>query len=846
MKSKADKVYLPLSGGTITGPITKAAHGTSWITGRVGATIYNTGATGTDSFYAIIGSKTANGAWTVGTFQDDFYFSYGSDTNYSANNNAVVNVSIDKSGLIHGTAQVAKSVSNSLSIQLNGGTATVYNGSAAKSINITPSAIGAATSGHNHNIESLTNFSSRVYDATISRTAKTFLAAPTSAAGTATFRTITQADLPSASYQVTDWNNATTNGFYMGYNASNAPTTSVWYYGIVITHNTNHVRQIVWHFSSDLTNANGGLHYERVRANGTWGSWSNTIPAASLKWATARNVTYNGNSLYTVSGKFDGSADISLEIYPRRCSSTVQNSNNYPWHRIAHVETTGSYQDAGITLYVNGGAQGSGYGIFRVGFRTNASTASAAVEAKWLLRGNGLVESDVYIGYLQGSSKALADIYVKSHGAYDGHAITLISSSDRASAYMKYTLYDSVEVDNTTTTDKKTSKEVYTSINGDGGAAKTLYGSLYTATSYPIDDSVIGRSLKVVDSSNSSNNVTFAPGKEAMAYADYTHLAGWSGRELRLVSKTQFATAGHTHSYLPLSGGFMTGVIKKNGNGGSWIGARDRATIINNSNSDKLSFYPIVSSKSVSGSWDIGTLGDDLYFSYAPDANYTGGKNETVCVKLSTGKYMNITASAVTNSLSIQLNGGTATTYNGSAARSINITPSGIGAAAADHGHNLSTMINNLGVGTSTPEDADYYVCQYAGGGTTTTTYHRRSMSAMWNWIKGHCNSVYAQLTHKRLSDVCTTITDWNAATTNGFYMANNATNAPTTSVWYFGIVISHNTKYLRQILYRFATSSTPVAERKYERVCNNGTWSSWVDTTVADFVTNAEIDKMF
>lgn len=36
-------------------------------------------------------------------------------------------------------------VNNSLSIQLNGGTATVYNGSAAKSINITPAAIGAPT-----------------------------------------------------------------------------------------------------------------------------------------------------------------------------------------------------------------------------------------------------------------------------------------------------------------------------------------------------------------------------------------------------------------------------------------------------------------------------------------------------------------------------------------------------------------------------------------------------------------------------------------------------------------------------------------------------------------------------
>ena len=48
-------------------------------------------------------------------------------------------------------ADAAAYVYNALSIQLNGGTATVYNGNAAKSINITPSSIGAAASSHSHN-----------------------------------------------------------------------------------------------------------------------------------------------------------------------------------------------------------------------------------------------------------------------------------------------------------------------------------------------------------------------------------------------------------------------------------------------------------------------------------------------------------------------------------------------------------------------------------------------------------------------------------------------------------------------------------------------------------------------
>ena len=55
----------------------------------------------------------------------------------------------------------------------------------------------------------------------------------------------------------------------------------------------------------------------------------------------------------------------------------------------------------------------------------------------------------------------------------------------------------------------------------------------------------------------------------------------------------------------------------------------------------------------------------------------------------------------------------------------------------------VSALINKLGAGSSTPTDADYYVCQYAGGGTTTTTYHRRPMSSMWNWIKAKTDTLY-------------------------------------------------------------------------------------------------------
>jgi len=47
----------------------------------------------------------------------------------------------------------------------------------------------------------------------------------------------------------------------------------------------------------------------------------------------------------------------------------------------------------------------------------------------------------------------------------------------------------------------------------------------------------------------------------------------------------------------------------------------------------------------------------------------------------------------------------------------------------------LSTCINKLSTGTSTPSDNDYYVAQYAAGGTSVTSYHRRLHSALFSYI---------------------------------------------------------------------------------------------------------------
>ena len=87
-----------------------------------------------------------------------------------------------------------------------------------------------------------------------------------------------------------------------------------------------------------------------------------------------------------------------------------------------------------------------------------------------------------------------------------------------------------------------------------------------------------------------------------------------------------------------------------------------------------------------------------------------------------------------------------------------------------------------------------------------------------------------------KLKNICTLVTDWNDAQTNGWYMGDKAANAPNNALrWFYGLVIAHNDKHMRQILYLFAGNNdiSGTENNRYERVMYNGTWGNWVDTSV-------------
>lgn len=70
------------------------------------------------------------------------------------------------------------------------------------------------------------------------------------------------------------------------------------------------------------------------------------------------------------------------------------------------------------------------------------------------------------------------------------------------------------------------------------------------------------------------------------------------------------------------------GVIRE-GVGTWWIGGRSAALVRNTTGTASNTFYPITSCKSSTGTWDVGTLGDEYNFSFASDTDFNNNNNVT-------------------------------------------------------------------------------------------------------------------------------------------------------------------------------------------------------------------------
>ena len=224
--------------------------------------------------------------------------------------------------------------------------------------------------------------------------------------------------------------------------------------------------------------------------------------ATATKLQTARSIGL-GNDL-SGSANFDGAGNITISAKHYNASVNSGNKSNYPYHRFAYrgskaAPITSQYNDTDAIFLIRETYNGGGYGILKVSLRTNASTSTSQASATWLARYNFVLD-DVKIGLYNVAGATYADLYIKV-GTYARTTVIQLEGN------RSWSLVSSNEVNDTTTSDKKTSTECYATIET---AATTLHNQAYSSIMSSVDG---GR----VDYANSAGSASACSGNSATA-----------------------------------------------------------------------------------------------------------------------------------------------------------------------------------------------------------------------------------------------------------------------------------------------------------------------------------------
>lgn len=221
--------------------------------------------------------------------------------------------------------------------------------------------------------------------------------------------------------------------------------------------------------------------------------------AAATKLATARTVSAATD--FNMSFSYDGSANSTASLGYYSCISSVQNMNNYPFHRFAKIDKlAATYSDKVATFLITQDFQGGGWGIVRLALRTNNSSTASDVEVKWLCR-VGFPVDFVQVGIYNVAGSTYADAFLKHGGTYTGTVVRNLASGARGNISRTWTLINSSEVSGTTVNDAKTSTEVYATITAAGTA---LHSQAYSKIVAAVD----GGKVSYANTSDSSTKAT--------------------------------------------------------------------------------------------------------------------------------------------------------------------------------------------------------------------------------------------------------------------------------------------------------------------------------------------------
>ena len=245
----------------------------------------------------------------------------------------------------------------------------------------------------------------------------------------------------------------------------------------------------IWGYINSKTISNADK-LDNVHLNGIFTALSNTNNGVSMtigtvakslanmqvysatKLVTARNIALNGDLMGNAN--FDGSANITIYGYMSYCNAIVNNTNTYPWRRIAKVnEITGNYSDGCILLYISEGFNGGCYGIARVCIRTdNLSTgANASCSIQWISR-NGYGLDSLKIAMYKTTGKAYYDVFLKMRGTCASVVIRTLQDR-RGGLDKRFILVNSTETSNAAS-----HTEAYATIED---AATAIHNQAYTS-----------------------------------------------------------------------------------------------------------------------------------------------------------------------------------------------------------------------------------------------------------------------------------------------------------------------------------------------------------------------------
>ena len=397
---------------------------------------------------------------------------------------------------------------------------------------------------HTHSMANITDWGSYIYDAHISRTANTVLAAPNGSSGPASFRKLVAADIPSITKgKITDFpTSLPASDVYAWAKASSKPSYSWSEIGSKPSTFTpsSHNHSYLTLYDSRPANINFSTSTNGTGAMFHFVATSSTKTGKPPKDSNVLQMNWDNN------GGLDTQFAISNGSSPH---SYIRSQNNGTWGNWTTLLDSSNYNNYSPSK-TGSGASGT-WGI-------NITGAS---------------------------------------GSCTGNAATASNASK---------------------------------VNGHTVNSDVPSGAKFTDTN---TWRPLGTAANTACAGNDSRLSNARPASDVYAWAKASSKPSYSWSEITSKPST-FTPASHTHAYIPLSGGTITGSIIRS-SGGSWISARNNVAVRGTA-TGKDSWNPVVGQATPNGYWTIGNLAsnDNLAFSYTSNTNYNAGNNSATTVYL--------------------------------------------------------------------------------------------------------------------------------------------------------------------------------------------------------------------